>query len=336
MKYIKPYFYDSFQCKADKCTDSCCIGWEIDIDSDSLALYERVSGDFGQKLKKCIDRDGENACFQLSENERCPFLDEIGLCEIYQTLGEDSLCDICREHPRFYSYFKNRTECGLGLCCEKVCELLFGTDEPLTFHEYDDGEPPILIEEEEAYYLRLREEMFAVLADRSKSFAEKAAAILLFAAEKQGECAGDKAAMRDNIDESALFEKILHTFSETEPINEEWTSFISTLCGNLPRITETAENFSPNDGDYTKLLTYILYRHFVDGCYEQDILAAVTFAIVNVIFVYLCECYTVMNRGVVTLDDRIFYVKLWSKQIEYSDRNVDYLLSVDWELFHIL
>ena len=34
-----PSYYKTFQCIADKCEHSCCIGWEIDIDEDSYDYY---------------------------------------------------------------------------------------------------------------------------------------------------------------------------------------------------------------------------------------------------------------------------------------------------------
>ena len=49
MKIVKPDYYDSFRCIADKCRHSCCIGWEIDIDEDTLDLYENIPGDFGDR-----------------------------------------------------------------------------------------------------------------------------------------------------------------------------------------------------------------------------------------------------------------------------------------------
>ena len=41
MKLRIPDYYDSFQCIAGDCTDSCCIGWELDIDEESYAAYKR-------------------------------------------------------------------------------------------------------------------------------------------------------------------------------------------------------------------------------------------------------------------------------------------------------
>ena len=30
-----PFYYKEFHCIADACKDSCCIGWEIDIDEET-------------------------------------------------------------------------------------------------------------------------------------------------------------------------------------------------------------------------------------------------------------------------------------------------------------
>ena len=48
MGYIRrPSYYKAFRCIGSDCTENCCIGWEIDVDEDSLAYYETVPGDFG-------------------------------------------------------------------------------------------------------------------------------------------------------------------------------------------------------------------------------------------------------------------------------------------------
>ena len=96
-----PDFYDSFRCIAGKCTDTCCIGWEIDIDETSAARYANVKGNFGNTLRENIE-DGH---FKLLPGDRCPFLRQDGLCDMICHLGESSLCDICREHPRFVEVY---------------------------------------------------------------------------------------------------------------------------------------------------------------------------------------------------------------------------------------
>ena len=37
-----PEYYEKFSCIASRCKDSCCAGWEIDIDEDSYAYYNSV------------------------------------------------------------------------------------------------------------------------------------------------------------------------------------------------------------------------------------------------------------------------------------------------------
>ena len=70
MIYRVPEYYSDFHCIADKCRDSCCIGWEIDVDPVTAAKYENISGSFGERLRENIS-DG---CFILHEGDRCPFL----------------------------------------------------------------------------------------------------------------------------------------------------------------------------------------------------------------------------------------------------------------------
>ena len=55
MIYIKPWFYDSFRCISSKCTDNCCIGWEIDVDDETLSKYNQVKGDFGKRIAQMTE-----------------------------------------------------------------------------------------------------------------------------------------------------------------------------------------------------------------------------------------------------------------------------------------
>ena len=54
MKIYVPDYYKDFRCLAGDCKHSCCIGWEIDIDEDTLDYYKSVEGEFGERLKNNI------------------------------------------------------------------------------------------------------------------------------------------------------------------------------------------------------------------------------------------------------------------------------------------
>ena len=78
MKEYIPDYYKDFQCIADKCKDSCCIGWEIMIDSKSYKKYQNVKGEFRDRLMKGIDHEGTPA-FHLDDRDRCVFLNQKNL-----------------------------------------------------------------------------------------------------------------------------------------------------------------------------------------------------------------------------------------------------------------
>ena len=74
MKLIAPNYYPAFRCIADKCRHSCCIGWEIDIDTDTREKYRRVPGEFGARLNAAIE-DGEVSCFRMLKVGQSPTSD---------------------------------------------------------------------------------------------------------------------------------------------------------------------------------------------------------------------------------------------------------------------
>ena len=64
MKIYVPDYYKDFRCLAGDCKHSCCIGWEIDIDEDTLDYYKSVEGEFGERLKNNISYNDETAYFE--------------------------------------------------------------------------------------------------------------------------------------------------------------------------------------------------------------------------------------------------------------------------------
>lgn len=123
-----PHYYDEFSCIAHRCGNSCCVGWEIDIDEETFDYYKSVPGAFGERLKQNMAEDEENS-FVL-KNGRCPFLNEKNLCDICIELGEESLCEICTEYPRFTIVYGNTVEKCLGISCEEAGRLVFSRDTP--------------------------------------------------------------------------------------------------------------------------------------------------------------------------------------------------------------
>ena len=146
MKTLVPDYYESFACTAGKCAHNCCIGWEIDIDEDTERKYLSWSrneiSELSVKLSEKVHyttrrerRNGAEASFILDEESgRCPFLNNDNLCEIIIEKGEDALCNICRDHPRFRNFYDDHIELGLGLTCEAAARLILTAENSTSYH----------------------------------------------------------------------------------------------------------------------------------------------------------------------------------------------------------
>ena len=44
MKIVTPDYYKDFRCIAGDCTDTCCAGWDVDVDEASYKYYKKVKG----------------------------------------------------------------------------------------------------------------------------------------------------------------------------------------------------------------------------------------------------------------------------------------------------
>ena len=178
MIYAYPEYYKDFACIAGDCCHSCCIGWEIDIDETTAKKYRSFDGALGARMQRCIDWQTDPPHFILGEGERCPFLNERGLCDIILEKGEDAISQICTDHPRFRSFMDDREEIGLGLCCEAAGRLLLGDDAPMQLAVIgDDGEDETADPVEEELLL-LRDSLFAAMQDRTLPIARRVEKLL--------------------------------------------------------------------------------------------------------------------------------------------------------------
>lgn len=125
MKVLKPFYYDDFNCIANKCIDSCCIGWNVYINKNTYKKYKKVGGVFGKKLSNSINRiklNGNDLSYGKIKlkNNICPMMNEEKLCDVYINLGEEYLCDICKLYPRNINKYGEIYERNLTMSCPEV------------------------------------------------------------------------------------------------------------------------------------------------------------------------------------------------------------------------
>ena len=172
MKRFYPSYYDKFKCIASDCKHSCCIGWEIDIDSETYEYYKEIKGDIGKRLRENISVE-ETPHFILTREERCPFLRADGLCDIIKELSEDALCDICAVHPRFVNELSDRVEVGLGLCCEEAARIILTEKERVSLLCKEDDVYGNELSEHEREILNVRADALSVIQNRELELLER-------------------------------------------------------------------------------------------------------------------------------------------------------------------
>ncbi len=173
-----PSYFLKFKCIADRCRHSCCVGWEIDVDERTLARYRALGGEVGDAITQSIEHTEDGAHFRLCADERCPHLTEQGLCRIITALGEGYLCDICREHPRFYHEINGVWECGLGCACEEAARLVLAGENYADFVKIEDGDSeftPETVSDFDAFAYRAA--VYAALREQAAPLAVRLAEI---------------------------------------------------------------------------------------------------------------------------------------------------------------
>lgn len=176
MRYLKPHYYDKFECIADQCPDTCCAGWQIMIDDTSLEHYAKTDAPFGLRLRNSID--WEEGSF-LQYNGRCSLLNEYNLCDLYLELGPDSLCDTCRMYPRHTEEYDGLRELSITLSCPAAAKIILGCQEKVRFEEFYTEEEDDFEEFDFLMFSQLedaREVLFRILQNRNEDLRIRMAA----------------------------------------------------------------------------------------------------------------------------------------------------------------
>ena len=340
MKTVFPKYYGKFKCRADKCSDNCCIGWEIDIDGDTLEKYDSLDGKLGEKIRKGIVRDDGAPHFKMN-GERCTFLNEQNLCDIICVLGDCGLCDICREHPRFYNELCGVTLGGVGMSCEAAAELilserpmLYGDVSELLSPECDDIESGELIakavldieniltsdeiSDNERIYCA-----FSRMAELDRRLNE-----ILY-----GDADSESEDMLSSI-KSMLFEKepkIIEDALGIIPKLELMTCELEEKLGKA-KWERVCELFGCS-ADFRRVilssLGYLILR-YLPSSIEEGALSSMNVILASLIYLALlyseCEGFSGRaSQGGKIYDDVVRAAVLYSKEIEYCEENIEKL-----------
>ncbi|MBE6048641.1 MAG: FliB family protein [Clostridium sp.] len=147
IKLITPSYIDEFSCIGGKCEDSCCIGWDIDIDKISFKKYFKTDNVEMRKMfqknihnnEYCTSPDVDYGRVKLKKGKRCAFLDDENLCVIYKNLGEDQLSNVCTCYPRILNLVDGHYERSLDVACPEAARILLSKEEGIKFQEKEEA-----------------------------------------------------------------------------------------------------------------------------------------------------------------------------------------------------
>ncbi len=301
MKILAPDYYTEFRCIASLCRHNCCIGWEIDIDGETLNKYDALSGVFGKRLRESIERDEAGAHFRLCDGDRCPFLNEAGLCDIITFLGEEALSEICTLHPRYRHFLSDHCEIGLGLSCEEAVRLLLSkADKTRLVPIGDDGEEPACPDTFEKELLKTRDSLIAHAQNRDLPLKERMRAVLA--------AVGAKPSPRPLSSWAAYYRGL-------ERLDGAWDACLDALVSPAP------DGYAEAEGE--QLLVYFLLRHATAVFDGEELSARAAFA-VHATEMIRAVSYALPSLGLAEA------VRLYSSEIEYSEENTEAIVEKLW------
>lgn len=348
MIHSYPDYYKEFSCIADKCEATCCAGWQIVVDEDSLKKYKKVIGEFKQRIKNSVDF--KERVFYQNSGKRCAFLNDRNLCDMYTALGEDSLCETCKRYPRHIEEFENVREFTLSVSCPEVARILLSKKEPVQFFDveleaeeefFDDFDPMVYEKLKEA-----RGEMLKFAQDRKIPLGERAAGLWNFAVIFQ-----DKMDEGTLLSDDKIYENLVQGNPETsydvakalfallhnlEFLADDWEETLLTteqvLYGegekNYQSIQKSfcewrADYFPEWDIMKEQLLVYFIYTYFCGAVYDEYVASKVKMSVCSVFYLEeLAMAYWKKNGAMLTFEEWKKIVYRYSRELEHSDENL--------------
>ena len=361
MLITRPDYYEDFECIADKCEDTCCAGWQIVIDKETLKKYIKIKGDFKKEIFKKVN--WFQGTFKQDNSKRCAFLNDKNLCDLYLNQGEDGFCKTCREYPRHTEEFEGIREITLSVSCPEVARILMNRMEPVQFiseeqegeEEFEDFDPFLYSILEDA-----RKEMITILQNRNLTISDRILLVLGMSHDMQGRmnrqemfaCSNviakyttqralqfvkDYQMKVKNKGEMAFAHIIFKHLFELELLREEWGILLKETEDLLYQDEEAydknkeefqnylanAETSSNISIHLEQLLVYFLFTYFPGAVYDGEIYAKVQLAVYCVWMIWeIWMARWLKNEKSLDLEEMTELVYRFSREVEHSDLNL--------------
>ena len=321
-----PDYFEKFYCLAGACPHSCCIGWEVVLDDETVQKYEAAGDALGERLRTEMqtDEDGDH-CFAL-KGGRCPFLSDENLCEIHCAWGAEATSQTCQEHPRFTEDYGPFREITLSASCPAANALLLGSEEPLQFTTLETEEAEETGDSWLEWLVPLRDRMIGILQNRSISLYDRLAQMLLLAEQAQPLIDGEEEAWLNALAQSEWMPEMEHV-SDTIFLNAwdvlQGLQILEPGWDNLLEEAKIAKAAAVSEPLLERIAVYFAFRYLLKAVNDGDLISRARFVAFSTLVVERLA-------GICGLSEAL---RRYSREIEHNEENVDALLeelSFDW------
>jgi lysine-N-methylase len=141
---LVPQYVRKFACIGGACEDTCCKGWQVNVDEETYKKYRRCSDPaLLVQLTTNVTRNRKNptpahfAKIRLNADASCPFLDTERLCSIQKQLGEEYLSVTCASYPRVWNSVNGLLEESMTMACPEAARLALLDPDAMEFDEIE-------------------------------------------------------------------------------------------------------------------------------------------------------------------------------------------------------
>ena len=312
MDIFAPACYSHFRCIANKCPDSCCKEWTVDVDPKSARFYRSLNGDLGARLREVL-KDTKDGTIMEIENGRCPMWQSDGLCRIQAQLGHDALCKTCRDFPRLRHDYGSFVELGLELSCPEAARLILSEDSRLVLLSSTPETPAPEYAPDIMDTLRQsRSAVLSFLEDTQIPLQKALAAMLLYAydvqavldgAEQPLPSVGDCLEEAEDLSCLGDISSVFSFFAGLEILTDTWKNRLLQ--------PPVSAKWSP---ELRAFVRYMIQRYWLQAVSDYDLVCRVKLILVS--------CILVRALG----GDIVSTAQLFSKEIENDPDNVETIL----------
>ena len=194
----------------------------------------------------------------------------------------------------------------------------------------------------------------ALLQNREKPVAERAAEYLLYCKRMQqelygyhtgGEVSGQEQEQRESRliaecrekevtpqEAYAAFLARMERYEQLEVLDQNWEEEKKRLRAAFheDNYLECIQNFHTaqqgREYEYEHLLVYFTFRYFMRSYYDDNILNKAQFAVASILMIRDMDALRFLeNGGTFSVEDRVAVAKLYSKEVEHSEENMEFL-----------